>query len=54
MYKEILDSVEGLDTWSIISMILFFCAFLGVIYYTLKMDKKDEKYMSSLPLNDNH
>jgi len=52
MFKNILKSVEGTDTFSIIAMIVFFLFFIYIIYRTFYMDKKVVDKMSHLPLED--
>lgn len=52
MFKEILKSVSGFDNWSIVSMLIFFLFFVGLIIYVLKIDKNFSNYMSSLPLEN--
>jgi uncharacterized membrane protein YjfL (UPF0719 family) len=51
MFKNLLSSVEFFEIWSEITMIIFLISFLYIIFYTVKMDKKHESYMSSLPID---
>ena len=52
MFKDILKSVNGYDNWSIISMLIFFLFFVGLIIYVWKLDNNFSNYMSSLPLEN--
>ena len=52
MFKNILDSVEGADTFSIIVMLIFLISFIFIIYRAFFMDKKVENRMKNLPLDD--
>lgn len=52
MFKNILKSAEGTDTFSIIVMIVFFLFFAYIMYRTFFMDKKVVDRMSHLPLDD--
>jgi len=52
MFKYLLSSVEYFDLWSIITLIIFFVAFILLIVYTFKFDKSFIEHMSNLPLND--
>lgn len=54
MFKNLLDSYEFLEVWSIITMLIFFISFVFIVIYTIKTDKSHTDYMSSLPLNDNN
>jgi cbb3-type cytochrome oxidase subunit 3 len=53
MFKNLLSSNEFMDVWSIITMIIFLVAFIFVVIYTIKTDKRHTDYMSTLPLQDN-
>ena len=53
MFKEVLQSIEGVGFYAIISMILFIVFFIGMTIWLLKIDKKYIKEMSELPLDDN-
>ena len=53
MFKEVLQSIEGVGFYVIVSMILFIVFFIGMTIWLFKIDKKYIKEMSELPLNDN-
>lgn len=50
MYKEVLQSIKGVDVFAIISLIIFFLFFLIVVVKLLRMNKDQLKYMAELPL----
>ena len=52
MYKEVLQSIEGVGIFPIISMIVFAAFFTVVIIWYFKADKKYLNKMSNLPLDD--
>jgi cytochrome c oxidase cbb3-type subunit IV len=52
MYKEVLQSIEGVGIYPIISMIVFVVFFTAVLIRYLKADKKYLNKMSNLPLDD--
>jgi cytochrome c oxidase cbb3-type subunit IV len=52
MFKEVLQSIEGVEFYTIISMIIFILFFIGMTIWLLKVDKKYIKLMSELPLNE--
>ncbi|HSW54038.1 MAG TPA: hypothetical protein VLH59_03035 [Ignavibacteriaceae bacterium] len=54
MFKEVLQSIEGIGIYTIISMIIFILFFIGMIIWIFKVDKKYIKHMSELPLNENN
>jgi len=53
MFKEVLQSIEGVEFYTIVSMIIFILFFIGMTIWLLKVDKKYIKDMSELPLKEN-
>lgn len=52
MFKEVLQSIEGIGIYTIISMIIFMLFFIGMTIWLFKVDKNYIKRMRELPLND--
>jgi len=52
MFKEVLQSIEGIEFYTIVSMIIFILFFIGMTIWLFKVDKKYIKQMSELPLNE--
>ncbi len=52
MFKEVLQSIEGVEFFTIVSMIIFILFFIGMTIWLFKVDKKYIKSMSELPLNE--
>ena len=52
MFNEVLQSIEGIGIYTIISMIIFILFFIGMTIWLFKVDKKYIKQMSELPLNE--
>ena len=52
MYKELLQSIEGIEIYPIISLLIFIAFFIGVVIWIVRMDKKYVKEMESLPLQN--
>ena len=50
MYKEILQSIEGVHIYPIISLMVFDVFFVSVLIWILKVDKNYIKKMENLPL----
>ena len=50
------SSIEGIDIYPMISLLIFFLFFVAVLYYVKKMDKKSVQEISALPLDldENH
>ena len=52
MYKDILNSINGVEIFPIIALIIFFIVFISMIIWVIKLDKTRIKKMSLLPLED--
>ena len=52
MFKEVLQSIEGVGIYPIISMIVFVIFFAAVIIWYFKADKKYLNKMKNLPLDN--
>ncbi len=52
MYKELLQSIEGIEIYPIISLFIFLALFAGIIWWILKLDKSYVKEMEKLPLGN--
>lgn len=52
MYKNVLESIQGVEVYPIISLAIFILFFVVMIYRIIKMDKQLIKKMESLPLDN--
>ena len=52
MFKEVLQSIEGIEFYTIVSMIILILFFIGIVIWLFKVDKKYIKIMSELPLKE--
>ncbi len=52
MYKEVLRSIENVEIWPSISLIIFFLLFIGVLIYVIRSDREFIKKMKEMPLDD--
>ena len=52
MYRNILQSIEDIEIWPIIGLVIFFIFFLVVLIVVLRTDKKFDEKMKNLPLED--
>ncbi|MBR9999127.1 MAG: cbb3-type cytochrome c oxidase subunit 3 [Cyclobacteriaceae bacterium] len=52
MYKNVLQAIENVEIWPLISMIIFFIFFLGVLIYILTVDKVFIQKMKEMPMDD--
>jgi len=54
MFKEVLQSIEGIEFYTIVSMIIFILFFIGMTIWLFKVDKKYIETMSKLPLKEDN
>ncbi len=54
MYKSILQSIDNIAIWPIISFVIFFLFFLLLLWYVFTADQKFIKKMSEQPLQDSN
>lgn len=52
MYKNILQSIDNVAIWPVISFVIFFLFFVMLVWWSLTVNKKFIHYMSSLPMED--
>lgn len=52
MYKNVLQSINDIAIWPVISFVIFFAFFLGLLAYVFLVDKKFIQHMKSLPMED--
>ena len=50
--KHNMETIVGIEIFPIISVILFFSFFVGLIIYAVRMKQSDVDEISALPLND--
>jgi cytochrome c oxidase cbb3-type subunit 4 len=52
MYKNILQNINHIEIWPLISFVIFFVFFLCLLWWVFTTDKKFIAKMKSLPLDD--
>jgi cytochrome c oxidase cbb3-type subunit IV len=52
MYNNVLQSIENIAIWPVISFVIFFIFFLCLLLWVFTTDKKFIEKMSSLPMDD--
>lgn len=53
MYKNVLQSIDNIAIWPVISFVIFFAFFIGLLLWVFLSDKKFIDYMKHLPIQDN-
>ncbi len=49
--QQYADKIENIEVYPIISMLIFFIFFIGLLYLVFKMDKKRVQLLSNIPLD---
>jgi cytochrome c oxidase cbb3-type subunit IV len=53
MYKNVLQSIDNIAIWPVISFVIFFLFFICLLWWVFTVDKKFIETMSNLPVNPN-
>ena len=51
MYKNVLQSIDHIAIWPVISFIIFFLFFIGLLWWAFTANKKFITKMSEMPLD---
>jgi hypothetical protein len=52
MIRSVLESIDGVATYPVISLVLFVLAFAGVVIWALRLDRGLIETMRRLPLDN--
>lgn len=52
MYKQVLEQIDGVEIFPIISLVIFFIFFLFILGWVLTLNKNYISKMENLPLDD--
>lgn len=52
MYKNVLQSIENIQIWPVVSFVIFFIFFLCLLLWVFTTDKKFIDKMSALPIDE--
>lgn len=53
MYKNVLQSIDNIAIWPVISFVIFFLFFICLLWWVFSTDKKFIQSMKDMPLEDN-
>ena len=51
MYKNVLESIDNIAIWPVISFVIFFLFFIRLLWWVFTTDKKFIETMKSMPLD---
>lgn len=52
MYKNVLQNIDNIQVWPVISFVIFFLFFLCLLWWVFKTDSRYITEMKNLPLED--
>ncbi|CAN5385236.1 hypothetical protein BH09BAC3_BH09BAC3_14240 [soil metagenome] len=52
MYNNVLQSIDNIALWPVISFVIFFLFFICLLWYVITADKGFINEMKHMPLND--
>lgn len=52
MISEVLSSIKDVAIYPIVTLLIFFAAFLGVVVWTFRLQNSEVARISRLPLDD--
>lgn len=52
MYKDVIRSIAEIDLFPIISFVIFFAFFIGLMVYVVKLKKSEVNKMAAIPLEE--
>ena len=53
MYKNVLQGIDNIAIWPVISFVIFFLFFICLLWWVFTADKKVIAKMEALPLSEN-
>lgn len=54
MYKNVLQNIDNIAIWPVISFIIFFIFFICLLWHVFTTDKKFIEQMKNMPLDPLH
>jgi cbb3-type cytochrome oxidase subunit 3 len=54
MYKNVLQNIDNIQIWPVISFVIFFIFFLCLLLWVFTTDKKFIDKMRNLPIEEHH
>jgi len=53
MYKNVLQAIDNIAIWPVVSFVIFFIFFIVLLWWVFSTDKRFIDKMKSLPLDNN-
>jgi cytochrome c oxidase cbb3-type subunit 4 len=52
MYKNVLQSIDNIAIWPVVSFVIFFSFFIVLLWWAFSVDKEFINKMKSLPMDE--
>jgi cytochrome c oxidase cbb3-type subunit IV len=52
MRRDVIETIQGIEIYPLISLVIFFAFFMGLMYYVVKLRKTDIDEWSEMPLEE--
>jgi cbb3-type cytochrome oxidase subunit 3 len=52
MRRDVIETIQGIEIYPLISLVIFFAFFIGLLYYVVKLRKTDVDEWSEMPLEE--
>lgn len=52
MYKNVLQNIDNIAIWPLVSFVIFFVFFLCLLWWAFTADKKYITHMSNMPMGE--
>ena len=53
MYKNVLQNIDNIAIWPVVSFVIFFLFFICLLWWVFKVDKNFIQKMSEMPIDEN-
>lgn len=54
MYKQVLQGIDNIAIWPVISFVIFFLFFICLLWWVFTADKRYIERMKNLPVEEDH
>ena len=52
MRRDVIETIQGIEIYPLISLVIFVAFFIGLIYYVVRLRKSDIDRWKEMPLDD--
>ncbi|MCC5926485.1 MAG: cbb3-type cytochrome c oxidase subunit 3 [Bacteroidetes bacterium] len=52
MRRDVIETIQGVEIFPLISLVIFVVFFIGLMYYVIKMKRSEVEEYSNMPLEE--